>query len=76
MDGIALRIEESALEYIVDKALEYKVGARGLRSILEAILTDAMFELPSNKKVKELVINSEYAEKKLSKTLVSKLRVA
>jgi len=76
MDGIALQLEESALNYIVDKAIEYKVGARGLRSILEAILTDAMFELPSNKKVKELVINSEYAEKKLAKTLVSKLRVA
>lgn len=76
MDGIALQLEESALDYIVDKAIEYKVGARGLRSILEAILTDAMFELPSNKKVKELVVNSEYAEKKLAKTLVSKLRVA
>ncbi len=76
MDGIALTLDDSALDYIVDKALEFKVGARGLRSILEAILTDAMFELPSDKKTKELLITAAYAEEKLARTKVSKLMLA
>ena len=51
MEGIKIEFKKSALEYIVDKAVDYNLGARGLRSICEAIVNDAMFELPSNKEV-------------------------
>ena len=67
MDGIKFDITEEALDFIVEKALEYKLGARGLRSLCENILTDAMFELP-NSGVKELTITKEYAEEKLNKS--------
>ena len=67
MDGIKFDITEEALDFIVEKALEYKLGARGLRSLCENILTDAMFELP-NSDVKELTITKEYAEEKLNKS--------
>ena len=67
MDGIHFEITEGALDFIVDKALEYKLGARGLRSLCENILTDAMFELP-NTGVKNLTITKEYAEDKLNKS--------
>jgi len=67
MDGIKFDITEEALDFIVEKALEYKLGARGLRSLCENILTDAMFELP-NSSVKELTITKEYAEEKLNKS--------
>ncbi len=76
MDGIKLQFENNVFDFIVEKSMEFKLGARGLRSIIEGILTDAMFELPSSKKVKKLVITKEYAEKKFSKTSISKLRVA
>jgi ATP-dependent Clp protease ATP-binding subunit ClpX len=76
MEGIKIEFKKSALEYIVDKAVEYKLGARGLRSICEAIVTDAMFELPSSKDVKELVITREYAIEKFEKSRVNKLKVA
>jgi len=66
MDGIHFEITEGALDFIVDKALEYKLGARGLRSLCENILTDAMFELP-NTGVKNLTVTKEYAEDKLNK---------
>ena len=67
MEGISLKFELDALDYIVDKAIEYKLGARGLRSLCEAIMTDAMFELPSEKEnVKEFVVSKAYAEEKLS----------
>jgi len=75
MDDVELNVEEEALQYIVDKAVEYKLGARGLRSLCEAILTDAMFELPSSNE-KELVVNKSYAEAKLTKTTLKKLRAA
>ncbi len=75
IDGIALSFDEDALEYIVDKAMEYKLGARGLRSICEAIITDAMFELPS-KNVKELIISLDYAKNKLNKSNIKRLKVA
>ena len=64
MDGIALTFEEDALNYIVDKAIEYKLGARGLRSITEDIMIDAMFELPSSGE-KKFHIDSEYAKSKV-----------
>jgi len=76
MDGIKLKFEESVLDFIVDKSIEFKLGARGLRSIVEGILTDAMFELPSTKATKELVITHSYAEEKFRKTNIARLKVA
>ncbi|MDZ7607214.1 MAG: ATP-dependent Clp protease ATP-binding subunit ClpX [Cyclobacteriaceae bacterium] len=76
MEGIKLEFKKPALEYIVDRAWEFKLGARGLRSICEAIMNDAMFELPSTKEVRELVITKEYAEGKFEKSRVNKLKVA
>jgi len=75
MDEIALSFNEDTFEYIVDKAMEYKLGARGLRSICEAIINDAMFELPSQN-VKKLIVTLEYAKDKLSKTNLKRLKVA
>lgn len=75
MDDVAFSMTEEALMYIVDKAVEYKLGARGLRSLCEAILTDAMFELPSSD-TKEFIVDKEYAENKLTKTALKKLSVA
>jgi len=75
MDKIKLSIEPEALDFIVDKAVEFKLGARGLRSICETIMADAMFELPSSDE-KSFKLTLEYAQKKISKTNVKKLRVA
>lgn len=66
MDGIKLTFADEAIEFIVDKAVEYKLGARGLRSIMEAILIDAMFEMPSKRK-KTFEVTKEYAENQLNK---------
>ncbi len=76
MDNIKLSFDDNVLNYIVDKSIEFKLGARGLRSIIETILTDAMFELPSKNKSKELNITLSYAEKKINKTNTSRLKVA
>ncbi len=76
MDGIALSLNDDALEYIVEKALEYKLGARGLRSLCEAIFTDAMFDLPSEENVDAFEVTKKYAEQKLSKTLMAELKAA
>lgn len=76
MEGIEVEFKEGAINFIVEKALEYKLGARGLRSICEAIVNDAMFELPSNESAEKLVINRSYAEEKFSKSKYSKLKVA
>lgn len=76
MDGVALEFEDDAMEFIVEKATEHKLGARGLRSIIEAILTDAMFDIPSSNKVKSLKINRKYAEEKFGKSGLSRLKVA
>ncbi len=75
IDKIELVFEEETLDFIVDKALEYKLGARGLRSLCEAILTDSMFDMPSEEDNK-LVITKEYAMHKLSKTTLHKLKAA
>jgi len=75
IDGIKLELKPEVLDYIVEKAIELKLGARGLRSICEAILTDAMFEAPSSD-VKELVIDLPYAKEKFGKSKISKLKVA
>jgi ATP-dependent Clp protease ATP-binding subunit ClpX len=77
MEEVKLVFEDEVLDYIVDKALEFKLGARGLRSICEAIMLDAMYEVPSERKsMKELVINLPYAEEKLNKANINKLKVA
>lgn len=76
MDGIKIRFEENVLDFIVEKSVEFKLGARGLRSIVEGILTDDMFELPSTKATKELVITQTYAEEKFRKTSIARLKVA
>jgi len=75
MDEIKLMIDEDVYEFIVDKAEEFQLGARGLRSICEAIMVDAMFEMPSND-VKEFHLTREYAEHKLSRKKLTKLRAA
>ena len=67
MDNIELTFEDEALDFVVEKAIEFKLGARGLRSIMEAILNDAMFEMPSNASPRQLVITKAYAEEKISK---------
>jgi ATP-dependent Clp protease ATP-binding subunit ClpX len=75
-EDIQLTFEKAVYEFIVDKAMDYKLGARGLRSIMEAIMIDAMFELPSDHKVKELNITLAYAEEKFNKSEIRKLKVA
>ncbi|HZY81275.1 MAG TPA: ATP-dependent Clp protease ATP-binding subunit ClpX [Cyclobacteriaceae bacterium] len=76
MEDIEIEFKEGALDFIVEKAVEFKLGARGLRSICEAIINDAMFELPSDKNSDKLVINRAYAEEKFSRSHYSKLKVA
>ena len=77
IDGIKLIVEEETLDFIVEKAIEYKLGARGLRSICEAIMIDDMFELPSKLTNTETVkISLSYAKKKLKKSALSKLKAA
>jgi len=76
LDGIKLTFEEKVLDFIVDKAMDFKLGARGLRSIIEGILTEAMFELPSDSKTKKFVVTLDYAEKKFRQTSIAKLKVA
>ncbi len=73
MDAINFSITDGALDYIVEKAVEYKLGARGLRSLCEAILTDAMYELPESEET-ELRVTKDYAEKKLNKSTINKLK--
>ena len=73
MDGIDFSINEKALNYIVGKAVEYRLGARGLRSLCEAILTDAMFEMPSNEET-HLKVTEKYAENKINKSTLKKLK--
>jgi len=75
LDEIDLIFEEEALDFIVHRAVEYKLGARGLRSLCEAILTDAMFDMPSEDGT-SLTISKEYADKKLTKNTLHKLKAA
>jgi ATP-dependent Clp protease ATP-binding subunit ClpX len=76
MEGVKVEFRKSALDYIVDKAVEFKLGARGLRSICEAIMNDAMFEMPSDSTSKELTITRQYAVAKFEKSRINKLKVA
>lgn len=73
MDGIDFKITADALDYIVDQALEYKLGARGLRSLCESALTDAMYELPGTD-VKELVVTKDYIQERLGQMTLQKLK--
>jgi ATP-dependent Clp protease ATP-binding subunit ClpX len=75
MDNIKLKFSDEVLDYIVDKAVEFKLGARGLRSICEAIMLDAMFEMPSEN-TKELEINTEYAAHKLQRINLKVLKAS
>ena len=75
MDEVEFTITDGALDFIVEKALEYKLGARGLRSLCEAILTDAMYELPSSDD-KKLAIDVDYAKETLNKNLLKRLEIA
>jgi ATP-dependent Clp protease ATP-binding subunit ClpX len=74
MDGIELQFTPGALDYIVEKALKYKLGARGLRSLCEAVLNDAMFDLPQSD-ISKLKVTKQYADQKLSKIELPKLKV-
>jgi len=76
MENVALTFEESGIDFIVEKAVEFNLGARGLRSICEAIITDAMYEFPSEEGEHTLVINEEYARTQFEKSKFKKLQVA
>jgi ATP-dependent Clp protease ATP-binding subunit ClpX len=76
LDGIELKFDGDALDYVVTKAIDFKLGARGLRSICEAILTDAMFELPSSKEIKEFRVTRAYAEGQFARSKMAKLKAA
>ena len=75
MDGIKLSFPEETLDYIVDKAVQYKLGARGLRSIVESVMMDAMYEIPS-KKVKKFVVSLDYAKAQLEKSNLNRMEEA
>ncbi len=76
MEGVTLTFDEGALDFIVDKAVEYNLGARGLRSICEAIVTDAMYEIPSDKSITVLHIDEAYARSKFDTSKFKQLQVA
>jgi ATP-dependent Clp protease ATP-binding subunit ClpX len=73
MDGVELEFANDTLDYIVDKAIEFKLGARGLRSICEAIMIDTMFEVPTSGN-RKFVVTLDYAQRKLEKTNFSEFR--
>ena len=76
MEGIDLEFNQEALNFIAEKAIEFKLGARGLRSICESIMTDAMYELPGDKTIKKFVIDLDYVQSKLSENKLHKLKAA
>lgn len=76
MDGVKLSWDTKVLDYIVDKAVEFKLGARGLRSICEAVMIDVMFDLPSNEDKKDITIGLKYAKEKLEKSNLKRLKAA
>jgi ATP-dependent Clp protease ATP-binding subunit ClpX len=76
MENVKVVFSDEVLDFIVDKAMEFRLGARGLRSICEAIMLDAMYELPAGKQVKEFTVTLDYAVDKLSKSNIQQLRVA
>lgn len=76
LDGVELKFDADVLDFIVQKAMEYKLGARGLRSICEAILNDAMFDIPSNSKTKSFRVDLAYAESKFAGSKMAQLKIA
>jgi ATP-dependent Clp protease ATP-binding subunit ClpX len=78
LEGVKLNLLPEAIDFIAEKALDYKLGARGLRSLCEAILTDAMFELPTSEKgaKKQLTIDRAYAEEQLEGSRIGRLKAA
>jgi len=76
LENIELTFTDKALTFIAETALDYKLGARGLRSICEAIMTDAMYELPSQKDVRSFEVDYIYAESKLRKSKLAQLKAA
>lgn len=76
MDGVKISFEKGVLDFIVEKAMEFKLGARGLRSICEAIMIDLMFDTPSDASIKEISLTLRYAKEKLKKSTLNKLKVA
>jgi len=76
MDDVNLSFDKEVLDFIVEKAIEYKLGARGLRSICEAILTDLMFDIPSQDEVKDFKVTLDYAKEKFNKSKISQLKAA
>jgi ATP-dependent Clp protease ATP-binding subunit ClpX len=76
MDGVKIKFEKGVLDFIVEKAMEFKLGARGLRSICEAIMIDLMYDTPSNTQLKDIHLTLKYAKDKLKHSTLSKLKVA
>ncbi|HMU70272.1 MAG TPA: ATP-dependent Clp protease ATP-binding subunit ClpX, partial [Chitinophagales bacterium] len=76
LEGIELKVDDAVLDFIVDKAIEFKLGARGLRSICEALLTDAMFDLPSSPDAKVFHLTLEVAQQKFNQSKLSLLKIA
>jgi ATP-dependent Clp protease ATP-binding subunit ClpX len=76
MDGVKITFEKGVLDFIVEKAMEFKLGARGLRSICEAIMMDLMFDTPSDSSIKEVNLTLRYAKEKLKKSTMNKLKAA
>ena len=76
LEGIDLKVDEEVLDFIVEKALEFKLGARGLRSICEALLTDAMFDLPSQQTLKEFTLTMDYTLSKFNESKLNQLKIA
>ena len=76
MENIKLSFDNEVLDFIVEKAIEFKLGARGLRSICEAIMLDAMYEVPTGKSGKEFTITMKYAREKMGKANINQLKVA
>jgi len=76
LDGVELKFDGDVLDFIVEKALEYKLGARGLRSICEAILNDAMFDIPSDKSIKSFRVDMDYARSKFARSKLAQLKIA
>ena len=75
MDGVELEFTDEALDYIVDKAVEFKLGARGLRSICEAVMKELMYEAPSSES-QSIVVTRDYAEEQVTKASITKMQMA
>jgi ATP-dependent Clp protease ATP-binding subunit ClpX len=75
MEGVSLTFQQDALVYMVEQAMQYKLGARGLRSIMEAVMTDAMYEIPSQTELKKFEVDLNYAKSKFERTVFHQMKV-